>query len=184
MVTSDESLKRLRWSVAGQWKCYLDMWLKLYSDGWLKRLPWRLTEKATLMTDGSLKRLLKMLLWCVTEKATVASDGSLKRLRWRVTGLSKGYPDVCFKLYSDVTLKRLPQHVTEKAIPTCHWKSYTVINWKGSNDIVDYVFTELQIKFIPGTYSYKSRSWGRELKRIQSHRPHTMGSKEPEPWSS
>jgi hypothetical protein len=64
-----------------------------------------------------------------------------------------------------------------------HWKGYTDINWKSSNDIVDYVFTELQMKFLPGTYGYKSRSWGRELRGIQFCRPHTMGSKEPESWS-
>jgi hypothetical protein len=39
------------------------------------------------------------------------------------------------------------------------------------------------MKFLPGTYGYKSRSCGRELRGIQSHRPHTMGSKELEPWS-
>jgi hypothetical protein len=49
--------------------------------------------------------------------------------------------------------------------------------------IVDYVFTKLQMKFLPGFGGYKSTSRGRELRRIQTHRPHTMGSKEPKPWS-
>jgi hypothetical protein len=80
-------------------------------------------------------------------------------------------------------LKRLLWYVTENATLTCHWKGYTDINLKGSKDIVDYVFTELQIKFLPGTYGYKSKSWGRELRGIQSRRAHTMGSKESEPWS-
>jgi hypothetical protein len=82
-----------------------------------------------------------------------------------------------------MSLKRLPRHVTGKASLTCHWTGYTDINWKGYNDNVDYVFTYLQMKFLPGTYSYKSKSCKRELRRIQTHRPHTMGSKEPEPWS-
>jgi hypothetical protein len=47
-----------------------------------------------------------------------------------------------------------------------HWKGYTDINRKGSNDIVDYVFTELQMKFLPDTYGYKSRSCGKELRGI------------------
>jgi hypothetical protein len=62
---------------------------------------------------------------------------------------------------------------------TGHWKGYTDIHWKGTNDIVDYVFNEWQMKFLPGTYGYKSRSWRRG---IQSCRPHTMGSKELKPW--
>jgi hypothetical protein len=82
-----------------------------------------------------------------------------------------------------MSLKRLPWHVTEKATPTCHWTSYTNIDLKGYNDTIDYVFTELQMKFVPGTYVYKSRSWGRELRCIQTQRQHTVGSKESEPWS-
>jgi hypothetical protein len=78
---------------------------------------------------------------------------------------------------SDMSLKRLRWRVT------CHWKGYIDINLKGYNDILDYVFTELQIKFLPDTYGYKSRSWGIELRGNQSPRPHTMGSKEPELWS-
>jgi hypothetical protein len=39
------------------------------------------------------------------------------------------------------------------------------------------------MKLLPDSGSYKSTSRGRELKRIHTHRPHTMGSKVPEPWS-
>jgi hypothetical protein len=39
------------------------------------------------------------------------------------------------------------------------------------------------MKFLPDSGGYKSTSRGKELRRIQTHRPHTMGSKEPEPWS-
>jgi hypothetical protein len=38
------------------------------------------------------------------------------------------------------------------------------------------------MKLLPGSGGYKSASRGRELRRIQTHRPHTMGSKESEPW--
>jgi hypothetical protein len=62
-----------------------------------------------------------------------------------------------------------------------NWKGYSNINWKCYNDIVDYIFTKLQMKFLPDSNNYKSTSWERELRRIQTHRPHTMGSKEPEP---
>jgi hypothetical protein len=37
-----------------------------------------------------------------------------------------------------------------------HWKGYIDINQKVTNDIVDYVFIELQMKFLPGTYGYKT----------------------------
>jgi hypothetical protein len=108
------------------------MWLKVYSDVSLKRLP-----------DMWLK---------------VYSDVSLNRLRWWVTGHWKDYPDMSPKRLPNTPLKRL-------------------------TDIVEYVFTELQIKLLPGSSGYKSTSQWRELRRIQTHRPHTMGSKEPEPWS-
>jgi hypothetical protein len=39
------------------------------------------------------------------------------------------------------------------------------------------------MKLLPSSSSYKSTSRGRQLRRIHTHRPHTMGSKEPEPWS-
>jgi hypothetical protein len=48
---------------------------------------------------------------------------------------------------------------------------------------VDYVFTELQMKLLLGSSGYKNTSRERELRRIQTHRPYTMGSKELEPWS-
>jgi hypothetical protein len=44
-----------------------------------------------------------------------------------------------------------------------NWKDYLDFNWKGYNDIVDYVFTELQIKFLPGSGSYKSTWRGRHV---------------------
>jgi hypothetical protein len=100
------------------------------------------------------------------------SDMSLKRLQWWVTGHWKGYLWCVTKnatVMSDRSLKRLL------------W--WVIGQWKGSNDIVDYVLTELQMKFLPGTYDYKSRSWGRKLRGIQSPKPHTMGCKEPKPWS-
>jgi hypothetical protein len=39
------------------------------------------------------------------------------------------------------------------------------------------------MKLPPGSGGYKSTSRERELRCIHTHRPHTMGSKEPEPWS-
>jgi hypothetical protein len=36
---------------------------------------------------------------------------------------------------------------------------------------------------LPGSGGYKNTSRGRELRRILTHKPHRMGSKEPEPWS-
>jgi hypothetical protein len=39
------------------------------------------------------------------------------------------------------------------------------------------------MKFLPDSGGYKSTSWGRELRRIQTHMPQTMGSKQPETWS-
>jgi hypothetical protein len=39
------------------------------------------------------------------------------------------------------------------------------------------------MKLLPGPGGYKTTSQGRELRRIQTHRSHTMDSKEPEPWS-
>jgi hypothetical protein len=64
-----------------------------------------------------------------------------------------------------------------------HWKCYPNVNWKCYSDIRDYVFTELEMKFLPGSGSYKSTSRERELRHIHTHWLHTMGSKEPEPWS-
>jgi hypothetical protein len=83
------------------------------------------------------------------------------------------------------TLKCLgvPSNHHWKCYLDVNWKGYPDINWKGYTDIVDYVFTELQMKFLPYSGSYKSTSRGRELRRIQTHRPHTIGSKEPKPWS-
>jgi hypothetical protein len=136
-------------------------------DRSLKKLPWCVIEKTTLM-------------W--TEKAIITGDRSLKRLH------------LC-------ELKRLPLRVTEKATltwtekatmtrdrslkiyPDVKWEGYPDINWKCYNDNVDYVFTKLQIELISIFSGYKSTSWGRELRCIQTHRPHTMGSKETEPWS-
>jgi hypothetical protein len=46
-----------------------------------------------------------------------------------------------------------------------------------------YNFTELYMKLLPGSGGYKSTTWRRELRHIHTHRPHTMGSKAPEPWS-
>jgi hypothetical protein len=54
---------------------------------------------------------------------------------------------------------------------------------KRLTDIVDYVFTKLQMKLLPGSSGFKSTSQGREIRRIQTHTPHTMNSKESEPWS-
>jgi hypothetical protein len=39
------------------------------------------------------------------------------------------------------------------------------------------------MKLLLGPDGYKSTSRGRELRRIQTHRSHIMGSKELEPWS-
>jgi hypothetical protein len=39
------------------------------------------------------------------------------------------------------------------------------------------------MKLLPGSGGYKSTSRERELRCTHTHRPHTMGSKEPEPWS-
>jgi hypothetical protein len=39
------------------------------------------------------------------------------------------------------------------------------------------------MKLLPDSGGYKSTSRGRELRHIQTHRPHTMGSNESEPWS-
>jgi hypothetical protein len=39
------------------------------------------------------------------------------------------------------------------------------------------------MKFLPDSGGYKSTSRGRELRRIQTHMPQTMGSKQPETWS-
>jgi hypothetical protein len=39
------------------------------------------------------------------------------------------------------------------------------------------------MKLLLGSSGYKSTSRGRELRCIDTHMPHTIGSKEPEPWS-
>jgi hypothetical protein len=38
------------------------------------------------------------------------------------------------------------------------------------------------MKLASGSGGYKSTSQEKELRRIHTHRPHTMGSKEPETW--
>jgi hypothetical protein len=125
-MIGDRSLKRLLWRE-------------------LKRLPWCVTENATLLGDKSLKRVP----WHVTLKAMMMGDGSLKRLLW-------------------CELKRLRWCVTEKVTLTWTEKSS---------------FTELYMKLLLGSDGYKSTSRERELRCIHTHRPHTLGSKEPEPWS-
>jgi hypothetical protein len=117
---------------------------------------------------------LKCLLWCITKKATMTGDGSLKRLHWRE--LKKATMSCHWKRLFWRELKRLRWR------GTYHWKCYPDVNWKGYNDTVDY-FTELEMKLQPGHGGYKSTSQGRELRRIQTHRPHTLGSKEPESCS-
>jgi hypothetical protein len=98
-------------------------------------------------------------------------------LWWWVTDHWKGYPDMSLKrlLWRELKMVRWRGMV--------HWKGYPDVNWKCYNDTVDYVFIELQMKLLPGSGGYKSTSRERELRRIQTYRTHTMGSKEPEPWS-
>jgi hypothetical protein len=136
---------------------------------------------------------LKRLQWCVTGHwkgypemwLKVYSDVSLKRLRWWVTGHWKGYPDMWLKVYFDALLKRLRWWVMG------HWKCYSDMSPKRLPGtplkrlivIVDFVFTELQMKLLPDSSGYKNTSQERELICIQTHRSHTMGSKEPKSWS-
>jgi hypothetical protein len=99
-TTDDGSLKRLSWH-----ERRMLLWLvsknatltchwKGYSDLSLKRLLLHDTTKATMMDDGSLKRLRwwisekAKVTWTekatltFTKKATMTSDGSLRRLPW------------------------------------------------------------------------------------------------------
>jgi hypothetical protein len=48
---------------------------------------------------------------------------------------------------------------------------------KRLTDTIDYVFTKLHMKLLFGSSGYKNTSQGRELRRIQTYMPHTMGSK-------
>jgi hypothetical protein len=54
---------------------------------------------------------------------------SLKRLWWQVTDHCKGYPDVYCKGYYDVSLKRLQWQVMD------HCKAYPKVNWKCYSDV-------------------------------------------------
>ncbi len=101
----------------------------------------------------------------MTERATLMGD-------W------KGYPDV--------SLKMLLRRVTKKAMMMGDWKDYSDVSLKrkwcwGLPRII--FLSELWMILLHIVGGYKSTSWGREIRRIQTHRPHTMGSKEPEPWS-
>jgi hypothetical protein len=115
-------------------------------------LLWRVTEKATMTNDESLKRLRRY----ITEKAILTcnwkdySDVSLKMIRWRVTGQWKGHIDMSLKMLPWHVTKRLlwrvtekvtltchwtgygnEWRITEKATPTCHWKATLACHWKG-----------------------------------------------------
>jgi hypothetical protein len=134
-VTSVGSLKRLPQYVTEKttqqltkkatpichWKCYPDLQLK--------RLLWRVTKKATVMSDWSLKRLLRhiteSLLWRVTEKATLMSDRSLERLYRLITESLLWCVTKKATVMSDGSLKRLRWQVM------CQWKGYQICHWKG-----------------------------------------------------
>jgi hypothetical protein len=121
------------------WKVYSKVigHLKGYSTVSLKMLPWRVTEKATLMghwkgyPDGwrvTWKSILTChwkdyyVGWWIIENITLTyhwksyPDGWLKRLPWRVMSHWKGYPDV--------SLKRLLCRVPD------HWKGYSNMSLK------------------------------------------------------
>jgi hypothetical protein len=136
----------LLWWVTDNWKCY--------SNVLLKRLWWRVTEKAMMTGDRSLKRLLwhelKWIPWQVTEKPTLTCN-------WK--GYDGGW------------------QITEKDIVTC--TENATLTWTKNAS-----FTELYMKLLSGSVGYKSTSRERKLRRIHTHRPHTMGCKESEPWSS
>jgi hypothetical protein len=109
-----------------------------------------------------------------TKNATMTGDGSLKRLHLR-------------------ELKRLPRCVTEKA--TLTWTEKVVMTedeslkrlpWRQLKRLQWHYrlcFTKLQMKLLSDSSGYKRTLWGRELRCIQTHRPHIIGSKEPVPWS-
>jgi hypothetical protein len=107
------------------WKCYSDMSLKRLPQHVTKKATpirllkgygdkWTVTEKATLTCHWKSTLLCPWKgygdEWQVTEKSTVMSDRSLKSLRWWVIGH--------WKVYTDMSLKRLLWHITEKAPST------------------------------------------------------------------
>jgi hypothetical protein len=75
---------------------------------------WCVTEKATMMDDGSLKRLL----WRVTEKAKKMGDGSLKMLLYHITEKTTLTSVMSLKRLPDISLKKLPRYITVKATMT------------------------------------------------------------------
>jgi hypothetical protein len=88
-------------------------------------------------------------------------------------------------LCSDADIK-VPQCAIKSSLKRLPWRELKRLLWrwlKGYSDILYYIFTELYMKFLPNSSGYKSTSRGRELRRIQTYRPHTMSSKELEPWS-
>jgi hypothetical protein len=142
----------------------------------LKRLSWRVTEKATLTGDGSLKRLP----WYVTEKTTLMCHWKGYDAGWWITEKDT--------LMGDESLKMLLWCVTKKATLTCHWKGYddrwqitknATLTWTEKGTMTwtkKSSFTELYMKLRLGSGSYKSTSQERELRHIHTYRSHTMGT--------
>jgi hypothetical protein len=148
-------------------------------------------EKATVTSDGSLKRL-PYVNWKgyndSTSKMTdiLCSESVCQQisLTFQWFKLCSGYCNVRLRrlmwwvtekpmMMSDGSLKRLPRRQTKKAMTVGQWKCY--------NHIVAYVFTELQNELLPTTgEDIKTCHEGRS---IYTRRTQTMGSKEPEPWS-